>query len=321
MVGSSNNLKLAANKQFAGKDYSSAISTYDKAVAELPVYLDYELAVLQSNIAACHIGLREWKDAIDSAQKGLDCLERELPMDKPKSKEEKKSKSTNGTSKSDPLAEADLNPDDQIIELPDDTTEEDAANLLRQLNISDERRQDITRIRAKLLLRRARSNVMLCEQPGPKNTTTTSFNDDTDTEPDMTNPAFHTNPHKSNTQPSAKSKPTSPFSPSNKADPLSHWSHLSSALSDYQTLSVPPYLPLLPTSDRTTVHQMLRSLPPRVELAKKREVDEMMGKLKELGNGILKPFGLSTDMFKMKQDEKTGGWSVGFDGAAKGGGK
>ena len=101
----------------------------------------------------------------------------------------------------------------------------------------------------------------------------------------------------------------------------SQWSNLSTALADYQTLSTPEYFRTLPAQDQKTVIEMLRSLPPRVEAAKKREVDEMMGKLKELGNGILKPFGLSTDMFKMKQDEKTGGWSVGFAGAAKGGGK
>ena len=57
----------------------------------------------------------------------------------------------------------------------------------------------------------------------------------------------------------------------------------------------------------------MRDLPPRVEEAKGKEMGEMMGKLKELGNGILKPFGLSTDMFKAKQDPVSGGWSLGFD--------
>ena len=37
---------------------------------------------------------------------------------------------------------------------------------------------------------------------------------------------------------------------------------------------------------------------------------DMMGKLKELGNGILKPFGMSTEDFKMVKDEKTGGYSL-----------
>ena len=61
------------------------------------------------------------------------------------------------------------------------------------------------------------------------------------------------------------------------------------------------------------MEKALRQLPPRLEEAKQKEMGEMISKLKQLGNGILKPFGLSTDNFNMVKDEKTGGYSLQFN--------
>ncbi|KAI6782769.1 Tetratricopeptide repeat protein-like protein [Emericellopsis cladophorae] len=89
------------------------------------------------------------------------------------------------------------------------------------------------------------------------------------------------------------------------------WHSLSSAQSDYNTLLTLPTTFLTP-SDLRTVKTQLRDLEPRVKVAQEQEMGEMWGKLKELGNGILKPFGMSTDNFKMVKDEKTGGYSMNF---------
>lgn len=92
---------------------------------------------------------------------------------------------------------------------------------------------------------------------------------------------------------------------------LGGWSNLESSLHDYQALSTT--LPSLASSDRQIVQRALAELPERIKVAREREMGEMMGKLKELGNGILKPFGLSTENFKMVKDEKTGGYSMNFN--------
>jgi tetratricopeptide (TPR) repeat protein len=264
LVASSNEIKIEANKQFTQGDYSQAISTYDRALGECPNYLDYEIAVLQSNIAACHLKLEEWKEAIESSSRGLDGLERLLPTPKPP-----KSK----TKKEEDGATLEEKTDDTVIELPSD--DEDEAAVLQNLEIDDKRKQDILRIRTKLLLRRARARSQSSLQ-APKQSQKSSF-----------------------------------------GSGVSQWSTLSAALEDYQTLARAPLLPLLPQSDLKTVTQALRELPPRIDKAKEREMAEMMGKLKELGNGILKPFGLSTDMFKMNRDPSTGGYSMNFEGGGK----
>ena len=113
---------------------------------------------------------------------------------------------------------------------------------------------------------------------------------------------------------------------------LGGWSNLQGAEDDYKavlSLSSPfaPFSPsstsptvgpgsktklILPPQDRKMVDTALRTLPAQIQSAREKEMGEMWGKLKELGNGILKPFGLSTNNFQMVQDEKTGGYSMNF---------
>ena len=89
------------------------------------------------------------------------------------------------------------------------------------------------------------------------------------------------------------------------------WHALSSAQSDYKTLDGLPAGSLTP-GDARTVRTMLRDLEPKVKVAQEKEMGEMWGKLRELGDGILKPFGLSTNNFNMVKDEQTGGYSMNF---------
>jgi len=71
-------------------------------------------------------------------------------------------------------------------------------------------------------------------------------------------------------------------------------------------------LPILSPTDRRQIVEAAQRLGPKLNEAKDNEMAEMMGKLKGLGNSILKPFGMSTENFQFVKDEKTGGYSMNF---------
>jgi tetratricopeptide (TPR) repeat protein len=224
--------KLSANKTFTSGDYSSAVQSYEKALATCPTYLDYDIAVLHSNIAACHLKLAEWKAAVESATQALEALDR---VDPPVSSAGKDGEESGGGS---------------VVELSevDDATEIRIAALTR----TGKTINDVHKLRTKALLRRAKARRE-----------------------------------------------------------LGGWSSLQGSLEDYQALSKPPHQ--LSSLDHRAVQGALRELPPRLNKAKDEEMADMMGKLKQLGNGILKPFGLSTDNFQFTQDQKSGGYSMQFN--------
>lgn len=239
MLSDSNTLKTSANSQFAHGSYGEAIQTYDRALAACPNYLEYEVAVLQSNISACHIKLEEWKEATESATKSLDALERIDPLPKPAVKKGD-SGSTSGQLQLQPQ------PQGAIEEIDDET-----AAKIEALEKSGRTRDDVQKIRVKAFLRRAKARS---ETGG--------------------------------------------------------WSALQGAYEDYTFLATVPTLPPL---DKKTVLKSLREIAPQLDDAKQREMAEMMGKLKGLGNTMLKPFGLSTENFAFVKDEKTGGYSMNFN--------
>lgn len=80
-------------------------------------------------------------------------------------------------------------------------------------------------------------------------------------------------------------------------------------MTDYEKL-----LEVLPRSSPqyASIRSSLASLPRRISEQQEKEKDEMIGQLKELGNGILGKFGLSTDMFKFEQ-QPGGGYGLKFE--------
>lgn len=80
---------------------------------------------------------------------------------------------------------------------------------------------------------------------------------------------------------------------------------LEKALEDYRAL-------LTREPSNRTYSALVSTLPKRIAEVQAKERDEMLGKLKELGNGLLGRFGLSTDNFQFVKDPATGSYSVNF---------
>ncbi|KAJ8128745.1 hypothetical protein O1611_g4889 [Lasiodiplodia mahajangana] len=263
--------EAASNVLFSSAKYENAINKYEEATAICPHYLDYELAVLKSNIAACHLKLEQYKEAIKSATESLDSLSR--------SEKAALEAAEKPSEESDKDAEED-EPEEEIVSVGAQKSAPAIAEETDVQQTARRRHDNILRIRAKALMRRAR----------------------------------------------AKSE-------------LGGWSNLSGAEEDYKALST---MTNLTSADEKIVRAQLRTLPPRVKAAQEKEMSEMWGKLKDvsdtllrasalaspsrtmatnlleqLGNGILKPFGLSTDNFQMVKDEKTGGYSMNFNQNSK----
>uniref|UniRef100_A0A8D0BAH5 Tetratricopeptide repeat domain 1 n=1 Tax=Salvator merianae TaxID=96440 RepID=A0A8D0BAH5_SALMN len=80
---------------------------------------------------------------------------------------------------------------------------------------------------------------------------------------------------------------------------------LDEALEDYKSL----------LEKDPSIHQAREAcmrLPKQIEERNEKLKAEMLSKLKDLGNLVLRPFGLSTENFQVKQDSSTGSYSINF---------
>jgi tetratricopeptide (TPR) repeat protein len=141
LLQESNAQKATANELFAKASFQDALETYDKALSTCPNYLDYEIAVLKSNIAACHLKLEDWKEAVKAATAALDGLDKlQGRIAKAKEVDEEGVKAVEEV-------------DEEIIS--------DGATKAEDTSDKGKREADIERIRCKALMRRARARSEL----------------------------------------------------------------------------------------------------------------------------------------------------------------
>jgi tetratricopeptide (TPR) repeat protein len=90
---------------------------------------------------------------------------------------------------------------------------------------------------------------------------------------------------------------------------IGSYSSLSESLQDYQAVRE---LDDITQVTRRECQKAEQRLPAQIKEKGDKEKEEMMGKLKDLGNTLLGKFGLSTDNFQMQKDPSSGNYSVNF---------
>jgi tetratricopeptide (TPR) repeat protein len=149
LLSQSNAEKTTANTLFGTGSYENAVQTYDRALALCPNYLDYEIAVLRSNISACHLKLGEWKQSAEAASKGLDCLERLERLPVVRAPERRGKEGKDGVVKEEKEAE--------VVEEVDEELEARIENL----RLSGHTIAQVRKLQVKMLMRRAKAKSEL----------------------------------------------------------------------------------------------------------------------------------------------------------------
>lgn len=146
LLTESNTHKSTANTLFSTGSHENALQTYDLALSLCPNYLDYEIAVLRANVAACNLKLSAWAAAVDASTQGLECLERleKLPV----------VRAASGRKDGDA---AQQQGETEVVEEVDPELEARIENL-RQ---SGHTLSEVRRLQTKLLLRRAKARTSL----------------------------------------------------------------------------------------------------------------------------------------------------------------
>ena len=152
LLSTSNETKTSANALFGTGSYENALQTYDRALALCPNYLDYEIAVLHSNISACNLKLADWKAAAEAAGKGIECSERLEPLPVVRAPERRKEGGDEGK-----VGEGKVEDEGQVVEEVDEAF----AARLENLSRSGRSLAEVRKLQVKMLMRRAKAKTEL----------------------------------------------------------------------------------------------------------------------------------------------------------------